>query len=560
MKKRMRTTAAVVCSMLFFAACASSPAPAPTGVGPLAVINGEVLTVEELRDGFVKRHGGHTKFLGGESELRKFIEIIVDQRLLVQEAYNLGLDELADIRKATDEYAEKKAFEHLLRTEIDEKAKPTAEEVREAWATKTNEVWHLSEIVIESQREAEEVYAALSSGTDFEQLARWCSIAPSRMRGGRLGMVGWGTLDPAYEDAIARMQPGEISSPFATSTGWAVIQLVDRMDYPQPAFENVRLKIEGILLRRKLESRRKEFSEALWARYHGVAEPIDLDVAKIRAIRESKPDTPVASWDGGALPIKDFLTDPELRMMSMLTPARARQFWDEQLRKAVNDPLAKLEIAERKVTEVPAVAEVVRRYREDLMERVLYADHVLKDVAVSDEEVRAYYDEHRAELTEPEKRRVAHFVVATEEEAKTARDLVEAGADFADVVKKVSTDTPSAKEGGDLGWITKKDTPDVFAPILTMEVGAMSMPIESKFGWHVVKVVDIRPERPMTFEEAQEHVRKAVLEEKKRAARMVWVRKLRDAATVQISDAAIRQYVAQNPFAPDGEAPASPGH
>lgn len=552
----MRTAKRILITMLI--ASLASTATASTqqsksksgkkNIGPLAVINGEPLTVDELREGFVKRHGGHEKFLGGEQELRRFIEIIVDERLLVQEAYNLGIQNQSDVRSATEEYADQTSLDYLVQSETEGKANPTEEQVHAAWEANTKRLYLVQEIVVDSRDEAEQVRAMILGGANFEEIARSCSTAPSKMYGGRLGNVGWGTMEPAWETVVFPLEPGEVSPAFRTKGGWNVVQLLDLTTIVQPDYNSVRAKIEGILKRRMLDERRASFSNELWMRYHVAVAPVDHSAASLSSLHERAPETALAAWDGGSLLLKDFPSEGELKMMAALPSSRAQQFFDDQLRTAVNEQLVRLEVKRRNIAALPEVADPVRRFQEDLMERVLYADHILKDLEVSDDDVKAYFEKHRSDLKKPERRHVAHIVVASEAAARTIRAKAVAGESWRDLVEKNSLDTQSIKDAGDLGWVTKRDTPREFASVLSLQEGAVSEPIQSKFGWHLIKILKIEDERPLAFEDCKDDVRKLVTEQKKREKRDYWVKKLRAASTVTISTKAIRDYVKDNPF------------
>lgn len=561
----MRTSKRILITILITALASTATASAQQpksksskkDIGPLAVINGEPLTVAELREGFVKRHGGHEKFLGGEQELRRFINIIVDQRLLVQEAYNLGIQDLADIRKATEEYADQKSAAYLVQSETEGRANPTEEQIHDAWEANTKQLYVMQEIVVESRDEAEQVRGMILGGGNFEEIARSCSTVPSKMHGGRLGTVGWGTMEPAWETVVFPLEPGEISPAFRTKGGWNVVQLLDRTTIAQPAYKSVRSKIEAILKGRMLDENRASFSNELWTRYHVAVAPVDHSAASLSALHKTSADTVVASWDGGALLLKDFPSEGEIKMMAALPDWRAQQFFDEQLRAGVNEPLVKLEVKRRNIAAVPQVADPVRRYQEDLMENALYADHIFKDVKVTDDDVKTYFEQHKAELKTPERRHVAHIVMADPATAKAVRDRALAGEPWADLVKQNSVDTPTVKDAGELGWITKRDTPKEFIPVLALQEGAVSEPIQSKFGWHLIKVLGIEAERPLSYDEAKDNIGKSVLDQKKREKRAYWVKKLREASKVNISDKAVHDYVKDNPFEEAKQTPKS---
>src|SRR6476619_4418482 len=103
------TAAVLFCSAVSFGA--------PTRIDektPLAQVNGDPITVHDLLDAFTSRHGGHAKFLGGHAEAREFLNLIIDDRLFLQEAYNLGLDQDETVREVVDDYAKTKASEALV--------------------------------------------------------------------------------------------------------------------------------------------------------------------------------------------------------------------------------------------------------------------------------------------------------------------------------------------------------------------------------------------------------------------------------------------------------------
>jgi peptidyl-prolyl cis-trans isomerase C len=96
--------------------------------------------------------------------------------------------------------------------------------------------------------------------------------------------------------------------------------------------------------------------------------------------------------------------------------------------------------------------------------------------------------------------RAAHILLPTREEAEVARARVtEDGEDFATVARELSIDEASAANGGELGWFTREEMVAPFAEAaFALEPGAISEPVESEFGWHVIQVQERDPERPLT--------------------------------------------------------------
>lgn len=518
----------------------------------LAKVNGEAVTSRDVLEIFTDRHSGHARFLGGEVEARTFLNILIEDRLLIQEAYNIGLDQDAEVRKIVGERESADATKYLITSEIDKKAVPTKDEVRAIWEKELGVYVKVRQISVETKEEADEIRTALLAGGDFDALVA-CSRAESRFHGGH-AMVTWGQFDPEWERVVFAMQPGEISPPIETPNGYDVVILGDRPDMPRADFDKIYGQIEAILHQRKVAERKKLWADALRSKYHVATPTIDLTPAALLRVLATAPDTILATWDGGGkLTLKETFTANELRTWLKFPPVRARNEIDSRIRATVNGPLVDLEAKALKIAELPQIATEVRRYREYIMESVLFRDHIFRTLAVSDSDLKAYYDAHKSEFIEPEQRRVAQILVASEDEANKVRQQLDGGADFDQVAQSVSRDFVSSRSGGDLGWITPDKVPPSFKEVLTLGKGELAKPVRTANGWHIIKVTDIKSPHQLTIDEAKDAVRQKALDAKQRAARAEWVAKLRAASKIDISDAAIKQFVKENEF--KGDAP-----
>lgn len=186
----------------------------------------------------------------------------------------------------------------------------------------------------------------------------------------------------------------------------------------------------------------------------------------------------------------------------------------------VTIPLGKLD---RPITD-QAVSDYYERHRSDFQEpETLVIDYLvlaLGDLAAgvtpTDEELRAFYDEQKGTFTVPEERRVSHILITVEPSAKPeaeqaalakiqgARDRIQKGEDFARVAKEVSEDPESAAKGGDLGIIRKETTdPNFEKAALSLGKDAVSEPVRTSFGYHLIKVTDLKPAAVKSFEEVK---------------------------------------------------------
>ncbi|MCK7458182.1 SurA N-terminal domain-containing protein [Idiomarina aminovorans] len=143
------------------------------------------------------------------------------------------------------------------------------------------------------------------------------------------------------------------------------------------------------------------------------------------------------------------------------------------------------------------------------------------DIEISEEEVREYYEQRQQQYTTEEERRISHILIEfdtenAKEQAEQALSELEQGANFAEVAKTYSDDTFSAEQGGDLDWIESGMMDEDFdAAAFELErVGDLSGIVETSFGYHIIKLTDLREGAVTPFSEVKEEVRQQLLTEK----------------------------------------------
>ena len=178
-----------------------------------------------------------------------------------------------------------------------------------------------------------------------------------------------------------------------------------------------------------------------------------------------------------------------------------------------------------------------------LRDRSLHGAYVEKNIAeaVTEEEVRARYDKEVAGATPTNEVRARHILVKTKEEADAIVKQLDEGGDFEAIAKEKSSDPGSGAQGGDLGYFAQGQmVPEFEKAAFALEVGAFTKePVQSQFGFHVIKLEDKRVQQPPAFDQVKDQVRSVVLREKY----FQTVTDLRKKADVQIDDPALKAVV-----------------
>lgn len=153
----------------------------------------------------------------------------------------------------------------------------------------------------------------------------------------------------------------------------------------------------------------------------------------------------------------------------------------------------------------------------DEIKRKLVVRHFLeaKTSDIDDKDLQGDYNALVKDMRDEQEIRARHILVATEKEAKQARKEIDGGKSFEEVAKASSKDPGSAAEGGDLGYFTKDKMVKEFADaVFKMKKGEISAPVKSSFGWHVIKVEDVRKATVPTFSEVKEGLRSKAQEKR----------------------------------------------
>ena len=197
-------------------------------------------------------------------------------------------------------------------------------------------------------------------------------------------------------------------------------------------------------------------------------------------------------------------------------PEQFAELPDEALLPGLVDQLVQQTLLSGALEEVPpSVALQIENEERNLRAAAELRGHL--EGALTEEDLRAAYDERAAGAEPTTEWHAAHILVETEEAAREVMAELEGGADFADVARARSTG-PSGPQGGDLGFFGEgMMVPPFEEAVKGLEPGGVSEPVETQFGWHVIKLEETREASAPPFETlapeiAQELQREAVEE------------------------------------------------
>jgi len=214
----------------------------------------------------------------------------------------------------------------------------------------------------------------------------------------------------------------------------------------------------------------------------------------------------------GALAKVNGVTIPQSRVDILIKEMTAQGRPDTpQMRDAIRQELINREIVAQEAIKKglhkrPEVATQIELQRQAVLINAYLQDY-LKAHPVSEDDVRKEYERVK-ETAGAREYKVRHILVETEDEAKQVIAQVKGGASFEKLAGEKSKDQGSKGRGGDLDWATPARYVPAFGQAITnLKKGQMTeAPVQTQFGWHVIRVDDERPSKFPAFEEAKPQI------------------------------------------------------
>jgi len=237
-----------------------------------------------------------------------------------------------------------------------------------------------------------------------------------------------------------------------------------------------------------------------------------------REAASADPSAEAATVNGQIIYVSDV--ELEARMKGLiqegetLEPESAE--FNEVLDQLIEIKLLAMEAISRGLDEEPEARHRLLTARDNILGNILL-EHVA-DEKVDEAAIRKMYEAQVQLLVLDDEAHVRHILAPTKEAIDKIAAELKAGADFAVLASKRSTDQATRMDGGDLGYMTADDATPEFAKVIReTPSGGISRPFEDQMGWHVVKIDEVRKEQPPSIEELRgpivQFLRRTQLEE-----------------------------------------------
>ena len=527
--------------------------PVIDGKPAVATVNEEPISLDELNRAIAASHTTRPKGdKAGRIDYSAIMERLINTRLILLEARNMGLDELPEVKDAVDRYARETLMELLLEFHVKD-IRADEEDVEQLYKKAVRE-WKLKSIRFKKESDAREVDAQLKAGGDFDTIIDKA--------------VEWGTaeadVDGVYlktEDLalpvagiVSEMEVGSVSPVLSIGKKGFIIFKLEDIQYPEEIDPIARQQAQRQALdQKKVEVARKYYEElkqryakvddSLFAEldYESSKQEFDRLLQDKRVLVEIKGEQPITVGDFTRAVKNEFYHGVELAIEAKRINKRKAAILENRLQRRLL-----LQEARRKgIDQTDKYQQRIKEYENSVIFGMFIKKAVAPDIKLTRDELQAHYKEHAAEYTDPEMMRIKSLVFDKRKDAVDAIDKLKKGTDFNWLGANAAGQVDPATKGLlrlEGRPVTVRSLPENIKKALAgSRAGDFRLYESPESHFYVLYVFDIIPARRQPFGAVRQEIAKEVYQEKTRQTVELWAAQLRDYYPVEIFRADLRK-------------------
>jgi peptidyl-prolyl cis-trans isomerase C len=475
------------------------------------------------------------KFLSDDTSvegLKQFLNTMINKDVMAIKADELGYDKDPWVVQGMEAFKKVGLQAAYLKFRVADKVNVTEKDLKKAYE-KYGTTLQVKQILVDTKPVADQAYAMLKQGADFESVCRQYSTDPDASMGGRVVPATWGTYEPDFQDVLFSTPVGSYTPPVLTRSGWVIVKVIESNQPKRRPYDEAKDDLEKLVRRQQELRLQTKMSDELRAKHNFqwyddniavvfdalppdrlLTDPPDrsTEVYPLLKLDERDLDKPLVSYDNKSITVRDF-SDLYDRASFFVRPRREGRYGDVKkfLMDYVMNELVPIEMKESRIEEDPVVVAGLNKKREQFMVDKLYQDLIERQTDVTPDEITSYYNDNLEKFRHPEERRLGMILTGDRQKAVEAFEKVKHGEPFDSVSVRYSIPELTPEERNGDSFLTKGQKPELDAVAFTLEnVGDVSDPFETSRGWMILKLKERHPERIVSLDDAREEVGRAV--------------------------------------------------
>jgi len=551
-----------------------------SGGGPeVARVGSDKITADDLA-AYIRDQGLGFRSADEEFKVkRQIVDSLINQKLLVQAAYDMGMDQSPEIERIVENNRTRFLLDALYETHITSKVNVSETEILDLYKDLEYQIW-ASYILLADEDTAKMLFDSLKHGANFEQLAYQYSIDPAARRNrGDMGYFQRGSMGSSdFDRVVFKMDVGEVSPVIETAAGYCLVKINDkRPNDSREEYGRMRSQINRQLMNEKRVELTSKYFDTVETKYQV---KLDRDVADYVTMKRQNLYPPqvvaklpkydfdddqldrdekeliLATWEGGQMSLIEYL----LAVRRNLPPEQRPDFDNyEGLAMTIyalkrGDLLAR-EAELEKMDQTEAYKKNIKLYREYTMSEILRSDSIQKVDEPNEEEMREYYDRHRDEFLMQKQVHLYEIAVSDEMFAQKLAKSIKTLDDFQVKAAQYTERTGQRVKGGDLGYCGRERNPYLYQAVDGKPTGQVYGPFRGSDGkYSLIWPSDWTRSEYKDYLAAKPDISKKLVEQRKALAYTSWIARQREDTDIRVNEEAIWETIDRSVYANSGGA------
>lgn len=508
---------------------------------PLASVNDELITLEDVK---VSIGSMHADMKETKTKVRRdytaLLNRLINVKLILQEAKNIGLDELPEIEQTVKSY-EQRALIEFFQKQIAKDVKPDDKKVEKLYQEMVKEL-KIKSVLFVKEQDAREIESKTKEGSMFDDLIT--KALADGIATGEKDASYFKSKDmlPQVAQIAGNMTIGSVSPVIPVPSGFALFKLED-IRYPDSPEAREQARMQVVYNQRMVAL--AQYNHTLAKKYvklnRSVYNSVNFEKVKLEALKKDR--RPIAEIKGDKpITVGDLAQALENKLYHGVGGERGGKKLNEKKRDVLEELFAKkmlkLEALRQGIDRTEAFKNGIKEYRNSLLFNAFVQKAVMPDIKLSAEELKGYYDSHAKEFRFPEMMRIKSLAFVKKEHAENAREKILKGTDFPWLsenaegrIDKTAADPLTIGTG----IVVVSDLPEDVRKAIEGARAEDARLYHPRGGfYYVLYIPEVIPSKPQPFEDLKEEIAKKVFNDKLNKAVEEYAQKLRNASDITV--------------------------
>lgn len=508
---------------------------------PLAIVNDDPITLGDFKESIGMMHTDMKEGrAAGKKDYAALLNRLITVKLILQEAGNIGLDELPEVKQSIDAYSRIALLELFQKKKI-ENLKPDENEVDKIYKAIVREYGMLS-VLFQNETAARNAEAQIKGGANLDEVLSKALKDGAAKGEKEVRYYKSAELLPQVAKALSGMKSGDLGPVIQVGTGFAVFKLED-IRYPEnpQAREQARQEVIKAERVKVMEAYNKQLAKKYVKLKKAVFDSVNYEKGNLekwgrdkRAVAEIKGDKP--------LTVAELTEALAKRFYHGVESAKSQKKMNEKKIEVLQELFAKrifrLEAIRLGIDKSGEYKTMIKEYGNSVLFGTFVDRVIVPDIKLSNDELKAYYDKHTAEFSFPEMIRIRALPFGKMEDAANALEKLRKGTDF----QWLSGNAEGRIDKGDAELLNLEKNLLVVTdlPVDISKAVEGAKPDDARIysgkdgNFYVLYIQELVPAKPEQFVDVRERIAGIIYKEKLGKAVEDWADKLRKASDVKV--------------------------